>query len=444
MEIQANSIDTKKSSTYAKVLAIPSFRALWFGQICSQLAVNTLLFILALRVYHLTSRNTAVSGLFLAYGIPAVLFGLIAGTAVDRLDKRRVLILCDLVRSLFTLGLVLLSRNLFVIYLITFSNAFITQFYFPSEAPLIPKLIPKELLVSANSLFSFTYYTSLAIGSLLAGPLLRIFGVHGIFIGIAALFACASYLSSKIDIRDDGSVGFRHLIQYDVGYLLSRIWMGLLDGIRYVAKSKQLSGAIVLLTGTQIIIVLLASLGPGFADQILSIDIRDASIVIVGPAVLGIIMGAIWVGTVGYRWKPEYLIRRGIQYAGLILLVIAVSIRLISIKELHLITHLHFVLIVEIFLFFLLGIANSLLDVPANSLLQEEASGPMRGRVYGMLTAFVGGVGILPIILGGILADTIGIGNVILILGIIITLVSIVRKRYSHLIQVCPSTDSGS
>ena len=128
----------------------------------------------------------------------------------------------------------------------------------------------------------------------------------------------------------------------------------------------------------------------------------------------------------------------------MILLVIAVSIRLISIKELHLITHLHFVLIVEIFLFFLLGIANSLLDVPANSLLQEEASGPMRGRVYGMLTAFVGGVGILPIILGGILADTIGIGNVILILGIIITLVSIVRKRYSHLIQVCPSTDSGS
>src|SRR3989344_3267149 len=109
MDIHANG--TPGRSTYAQVLAIGPLRSLWFGQICSQMAVNTLLFVLALRVYDTTNSNTAVSVLFLAYGIPAVLFGLVAGTLVDRLDKRRVLVYSDIVRAIFVIGLLFLSHN---------------------------------------------------------------------------------------------------------------------------------------------------------------------------------------------------------------------------------------------------------------------------------------------------------------------------------------------
>ena len=58
-----------------------------------------------------------------------------------------------------------------------------------------------------------------------------------------------------------------------------------------------------------------------------------------------------------------------------------------------------------------------MLDVPANSILQKEAEGDMRGRVYGVLGAFVGGVGILPVMIGGVLADFVGVGKVIFLLG---------------------------
>jgi len=83
-------------------------------------------------------------------------------------------------------------------------------------------------------------------------------------------------------------------------------------------------------------------------------------------------------------------------------------------------------------LFFFLGVANSMLDVPANSALQKEASGAMRGRVYGLLTAAVGGVGMLPIVLTGVLADVIGPGKVIFALGGLITLYGLWRMRYNR------------
>ena len=82
-------------------------------------------------------------------------------------------------------------------------------------------------------------------------------------------------------------------------------------------------------------------------------------------------------------------------------------------------------------LFFCLGAANSLLDAPANSILQEEAKGSMRGRVYGMLTAAGDSVGIVPVIIGGVLADVAGVGRVILLLGIVILAYGIWRMKYN-------------
>src|SRR4030042_6284517 len=180
-----------RNSSYAEVLSIRPFRSLWVAQIFSQLAINTLLFVLGLRIYQNTGSNAAVSALFLAYGIPSVLFGMVAGTAVDHLDKRRMLMYCDLLRGALVLLLIFVSGNIYLVYLVMFVNAVVTQFYVPSEAPLIPKLVSSELLVSANSLFSFTYYSSLAVGTILSGPLLRALGPHWMFLFISLLFFTA-------------------------------------------------------------------------------------------------------------------------------------------------------------------------------------------------------------------------------------------------------------
>jgi MFS family permease len=406
-------------TSYSSVLTIRSFRSLWFAQIFSQLAINTLLFVLGLRIYQNTGSNAAVSGLFLAYGIPSVLFGMVAGTAVDHLDKRRVLMYCDILRGSLVLLLLFVSSNIFLVYLVMFINAVITQFYVPSEAPLIPKLIPSTLLIPANSLFSFTFYSSLAVGTVLSGPLLRGLGPEWIFLFISALFFAAVWFESRLPSQAVDVLGFKNIFRYQVSHLVSRIFQELFEGIRYVRSIPALMDSLLLLTGTQIIFAMLGTLGPGFADRVLHIDVRDASLYIVGPAVLGIIAGALWVGVRGYKLKRSRLIKLGVTGAGVILLLISLTVRI------------QVPLAIEMVLFFCLGAANSLLDAPANSILQEEAKGSMRGRVYGMLTAAVGGVGILPVIIGGVLADVVGVGRVILLLGLVIFAYGIFRMKYN-------------
>ncbi len=417
MTTDANT-DTKPSS-YSEVLTIRPFRSLWFAQIFSQLAINTLLFVLGLRIYQNTGSNTAVSGLFLAYGIPSVFFGMVAGTAVDHLDKRRVLMYCDILRGVLVFFLLFVSSNIILVYLVMFINAVITQFYVPSEAPLIPKLIPSALLVPANSLFSFTFYSSLAVGTVLSGPLLRGLGPQWVFLFISALFFGAVWFESRLPSQAADVLGFKNIFRYEVRHMVTRIFEELFDGIRYVRQIPALLDSLLLLTGTQIIFAMLGTLGPGFADTVMHIDVRDASLYIVGPAVLGIIAGALWVGSYGYTLKRGRLIKFGVTGAGVVLLLISLIVRV------------HVSILIAMSLFFLLGATNSLLDAPANSILQDEAKGSMRGRVYGMLTASVGGVGILPVIIGGVLADAVGVGRVILLLGLVILSYGIWRMKYN-------------
>lgn len=417
--------------SYSQVLTIPSFRSLWFAQICSQLAINTLLFVLALRIYQDTASNTAVSGLFLAYGVPSVLFGMVAGTAVDHLDKRRMLMYCDILRGALVLILLFVSSNILLVYLVTFINAVITQFYVPSEAPLIPKLVDSEMLVPANSLFSFTYYSSLAVGTILSGPLLRGFGPQWVFLIISVLFFFAVWFESRLPSQAQGVLGFKNIFRFEVPHLISRIFEELIAGVSYVRKIPALLDSLLLLTGTQIIFSMLGTLGPGFADKVLRIDVRDASLFIVGPAVLGIIAGALWVGSFGYKLKPGRLIKMGVTGAGVMLLLISLIVRIHDLPALGWLFTRNVGLAVEMVLFFCLGAANSLLDAPANSILQDEAKGSMRGRVYGMLTAAVGGVGILPVLVGGVLADVVGVGRVILLLGLVILAYGIWRMKYN-------------
>jgi MFS family permease len=423
--------DRANRSALYQVLAIGSFRTLWAAQLCSQLAFAMLLFVLALRVYQLTGSNTAVSGLFLTFGVPAVLFGMASGAIVDHLDKRRVLMAADLSRAVLAAGFFFFPGVVPVLYAVSFITAVITQLYVPAEAPTIPRLVPSSLLVPANSLFAFTYYGSLAVGAAIAGPILRVFGPHVVFLLVSALFLCAFWFASLLPKEKKRVWGLPRPIFRQFLHLALHIGLSMREGLSYIRQSPAVGEAILLLTGTQIVLALLGTLGPGFADRLLEIDVRDASIFIMGPAVLGIVLGSLWVGNIGTRIHASKLINIGITAAGTLLILIAMTVRL---KRVALFSWFYaepVMLPVELMLFFLLGAANSMLDVPANSILQKEAGGQMRSRVYGLLTAAVGGVGLFPIVATGVLADSIGVGKVIFTLGLLIATYGVWRIRYT-------------
>lgn len=423
-------MENKHSTGVLALFGNKPFMILWIGQILSQISSNMILYLLAVVVYKSTGSNTAVSGLYMAFGIPSVIFGVLAGAIVDHLDRRRVIIVSGILRALLVGLLPFVTANTGVVYLVLFLSAVISQFYLPAEAPLIPQYVRERELVTANSLFSFAFYSSMALGFVFAGPTLRVLGDTGSFIFIAGLFVLSSWISVVLPKNGKNSQDLSRYLQYDIVEGIRKISGSIADGISYVSQSKTLGDCLLLLTGTQIIFAILGTLAPGFADRVMGIDIRDASVIIIGPVVGGVLMGSLWVGNVGFRYNRSKLINTGIISAGVTLVVVSIIIYLKRFTGFHFLFEDQVIVPLVISLFFLLGIANSLLDVPANSMLQDHAEGDMRGRVYGVLSAAVGGIGILPVLLGGILADAIGVGKVISILGAVIALYGMYRVRY--------------
>lgn len=420
-------------SSVLHVLKNTAFRNLWIGQVCTSLAVSVTMFVLALRIYQITASSTAVSALYLTFGIPAFLFAMASGAIVDHFDKRMILILADIARAMVA-GLFLFAfGNIAIVYILAFLYAFITQFATPSEAPTIPRLVGAKDLVSANSLYSFTFYSSLAIGSLLSGPLLRLFGPIGVFLFLSTMFLIAAFSVWQIP-KEPGKRKLSSLIgQYSLLDMISKIFESMSQGFSYIKTKPKLLDALLLLMGTQVTLAILATLAPAYAVRLLQIDVHDASLYLVGPAVFGIIIGALWVGSNSKFFTPAMLIKIGIQSAGAILICIAIVGRFKHIFSFFTNGDGLFFFGLILLLFFLLGFANSLLDVPANSVLQHEADTGMRGRVYGLLTAIVGGLGMLPVLVGGILGDMIGVGKVIFFLGILIFGYGLVRMRYTKI-----------
>ena len=417
---------------FLSVLSNTQFLRLWLSQIFSQFAANITLFLLGLIVYKNTGSNTAVSGLFIAYGIPAVFFGLLAGTAVDYIDRRVIILNSCIIRAVLVLGLLASSKYIGVVYALLFLNAIVTQFFVPAEATMIPKLVSEKQLVSANSLFSFAYYGSIAIGFIAAGPLLRLMGPYASLLFLAGIYMVSWWISLKLPTSVDDTKLWKRIRSLRLKVIFTKLWMSLVDGVAYVRHSPLLFDAVMLLTATQIIIAMLSTLGPGFADKVLGIDVTDASVFIIGPVIVGILLGSIWVGSRGYVYKPAALMNTGIFGAGLVLCIISVTVYLKRYAGFDWLFADSIIVPLEVFLFFCLGMFNSILDVPANSVLQKEAEGDMRGRVYGVLGAFVGGVGILPVMIGGVLADVVGVGKVIFILGIVIVSYGVIRIRYNR------------
>jgi MFS family permease len=422
---------SEKAKPLLEVLSNRLFRRLWIGQIASQLGINMLLFLLALVLYQKTQSNAIVSGLFLSYGLPSLFFGMVAGVVVDRLDRRAVLIASHVIRAVFIAFLLVFELNVPAIYLLVFLYALVSQFTTPSEAPLIPNLVPKAQIVPANSLFSLSFYTSMALGFISAGPILRMVGAYGAYWVIFGLFISAALSISGLPPQGAGLMTLDRIFAHNFLYLFKKVLSDLGEGVQYVSKSRNLIDAVILLTGTQITIVLLGTLGPGFADKILKIDIRDASMVIVGPAILGILAGSFWVGNNGERFSPGKLMVIGIMAAGCILIAVSAVVAATNVFWFQLIPR-WLVLTVAFSLFVLLGVANSFLDVPANSMIQKETIEDMRGRVYGLLSAVVGGFGVLPVVVSGVLADLIGVGKVIFLLGCCIVWYGVYRLKKVH------------
>ncbi len=402
---------------FISVIKNRDFRFLWLAQITSQVALNMLSFVLAISVYQKTHSNIAVSFILLSFAVPSVIFGVVAGGIVDFYDKKTILLICNISRVFLLLGFFLFAHNIFAIFALTVFISIITQFFIPAEAPAIASLVSEKDILSANSLFAISFYLSMVTGFILSGPMIRIFGETNVYLAISFLLLLASvfvYFLPQIKAKKAKS-------KIKIG--LSLFTDTIRDGLRFINDNIRIKQSLILLTFSQALIATLAVLAPGFADKVLGIDLKDASYLIMGPAAVGLVLGAFIVGALGNRYLKGTIILFGIIAVSLCLLLLSfltkagrpsLVIYLYSAHSRIVLSNL----MIAVVLLFLLGLFNSFISVCANAILQADSDTQMRGRVYGVVTSLTGGVSLLPVVFSGILADIAGVGRALSVLGV--------------------------
>lgn len=422
-----------KNNKILQVLTVRPFFYLLVSEIFSQLAINMLNFVLVIVAFTVANSNTAVSGVVLSFILPSLLFGIMAGVIVDKKNKRNVLFMTNLLRGLFVLPLAFLYTNIFVIYLVTFAVAFITQFFIPAETPIIPRLVRKDQLLSANALFGIGIYGSIFVAYALSGPVLLIFGRTNVFFVFGFLFLIGAFFASLIKVKEPRK---KRLSAKDVIENVS-LAKEIRLAISIMAKTKVIYRALFLLTLAQVIILVLAVIGPGYAQQILRIRVEDFPFLFVTPAIIGMALAAVLLGSFFHNASKEKITKIGLVLLGFSILFLPYGSKVESREIVQTINmYLPYFLKITTFhimivLAFVMGIANALVFVPANTILQEETSDEFRGKVYGALSTLVGLFSLLPIILVGSLADLIGIKGVLTGIGVTVLAIAGFRIVFS-------------
>jgi MFS family permease len=312
----------KSQPGFGPVLKNANFLALWSGQVFSQLADKVYL-VLMIAIIASTfqqpgqSISSWVSAIMIAFTIPAVLFGYLAGAFVDRWQKKTVLVVTNLLRGMFVLVLPMvlwMSQGLqlgklplgFCLMLgITFLVSTLTQFFAPAEQSAIPLIVKREQLLAANSLYTTTMMASVIIGFAVGEPVLdfadRLLSNLGngltmgkeLVVGGAYCFAGLLLLLMRIRETPNNS-------EQESVHVLAEIR----DGVAYLGKNRRVRSAMMQLTILFCVFAALAVLAVRLAEVIPAIESDQFGFLLAAGGV-GMGIGAAILGHFGPSIHPS-------------------------------------------------------------------------------------------------------------------------------------------
>lgn len=411
-----------RDNAFVRVLSITAFRNLWLSQLFSQVFVNLLFFSLIIRVYELTRSNTAVALMVVTTILPNILIGALAGVLVDSWDRKAVMFFSHFLRALVVLLFLVSSETIVWIYILTTLVGVISQFFFPAEGATIPEVVKdRKLLLSANSLFTLTFFTSVVVGNVLAGPFLRLFGAHTTFLIVAGAFLIASVFTAKLP----GLGVIKGFISSKKSGFPADLMHHFMEGLDYIYRNPIVRRGIYYMALGQGMIAILGGIAPGFADSILGLPAAEVSVYVMAPAAFGMIVGGLVVGQFFGGFNKIRLIKTGLFCSAVILMIfsqvdiIAGGIRIPAVG-------------LAAFMLIVLGVSNSLLEIPVNTLIQENTPEQIRSRIYGVIGTMIGMAAILPIMGAGTFADLLGVRTVVLISGVVLSGFALYSLRPKH------------
>ena len=395
------------------------FVYVWISQILSQLTIYIMNFLLITTLFNRTGSAIATSLLWVSYALPAIVVGPFGAAITDMVDRRKVLMITNLLQSATILGYALTrSQSFFLPYGIVLLYSLLNQFYLPAESASIPSIVSKKLLPLANGLFFVTQQGAIILGFGLAGIINHFLGYQN------SLFLCSAFLFLAFL-----SVSFLPKLKVEVTIprtleeAIFKFFTRILDGYNFIKENNRVLIPFLLLAVLQVVVSVVAVNIPAIATNLLRVNVNSIGLFIIVPAGLGAIFGAL---VLPKFLKKGYRKRRMI---GLSLKGVSLSFLLLAILMPLIPSGLRFV--VSGLGIFLAGFSFVGIVIPSQTFLQEATPGGLRGRVFGNFWFIVTISTLLPVLFSGAITELLGIRTLLLILSIGGAGAAIFSKKYA-------------
>ncbi len=418
----AQASEVEEAQGFWPVLQNRNFLILWSGQVFSQLADKVyLVLMIAIIGSQFDAPEKSISGwvsaVMVAFTIPAVLFGSLAGVYVDRSSKQGVLVLTNLLRGglVITLpGLLWLAQDWgdwwqvptgFIWLLgITFAVSTLTQFFAPAEQAIIPMMVQPSYLLAANSLYTTTMMASVIVGFALGEPVL----------------AVADALLHQLD----GGAGWGKSLLVGAGYLVAGLllllirvhnddvpehdpphpWEDIKDGLRYLRDKPVVRNAIAQLVVLFSVFAALAVLAVRLAELMPALKSEQFGFLLAAGGV-GMAIGAAMIGQFGSQIQRNRLTLLGSLGMAAVLMTMALATQQLW---------------ATLGLIALLGVFAAAVGIPMQTTIQEQTPAAMRGKVFGLQNNLVNIALSLPLALASLAESWLGLSVVFVGLGAIV------------------------
>lgn len=353
---------------------------------------------LPIYVFQITGSALATGAMFMASTIPQILFSSVAGVFVDRWDRKRTLVVTNMLLGM-TLLMVLVVRSiewLWVIYLVAFLQSTISQFFAPAENAFLPYLVDKEQLLQLNTLNSLTFELARLIGPVLGGLAATQIGLLNVALLDAISFFIASALLALVRV-DTKASQVDAPPQDNVARSLRRVWHELIEGLRLVRSERRIS--------ILFLVMAVMALGGGFfpvlftpfLSEVLRGDAQTYGWLMSAHAVGGL-LGGVLIGRIGTLLPTYSILGWGDILFGVIGVMIFNAPTLFPQAGLT----------IALVLMFVSGIPSISALTSLRTLVQKNTVDEYRGRIFGVYSTLFSTAGLVGMGLASVLGGIIG------------------------------------
>lgn len=269
-------------SSYGVVLKEKNYLLFMIANLISRFGDSVDAIAFGFMVFKLTGSASLMALLFGVNAVPTMIFQPFAGALVDRFNKKKVIVCCDLGRGIIVGGIAILFMtgllSVPVVFIATFINSTFESFRSPAGGAIIPLILSKENYTYGMSLFSTSSRIVEIVGLAVAGAIVGVLGVSGgILIDSSSFFICGlimCLLKPVGDIKNKVDISFKSYKD------------DLKSGFKYLMKSKLLLNLILFTPLVNMLLVPINTLGIVYVSNSLKL----------GPEVYSIIQISLIVG----------------------------------------------------------------------------------------------------------------------------------------------------